>query len=122
MSLETLIPIITDAIEGIKGQNITVIDVKDQTNIADGFIIATATSNRQLNAIANHVVEKVKEAGFKPLGIEAEPNAEWVLVDLNDIIVHLMLPSAREFYDLESLWQQSSKARSQNEEKDPLEP
>lgn len=105
MSSETLISIITEAIEDIKGQNINVIDVREQTSIADYFIIASAASNRQLKAIANNVVEKSKEANFAPIGIESEPNSEWVLVDLNDIIVHLMLPSAREYYDIESLWQ-----------------
>lgn len=105
MSSEALISIITDAIEDIKGQNINVIDVREQTSIADYFVIASATSNRQLKAIANNVVEKAKEKGFMPIGVEDEPSSEWVLVDLNDVIVHLMMPSAREYYDIESLWQ-----------------
>lgn len=93
-----------EAIEDMKGVNVKVVDVRRVTDIADTMIIASGTSDRHVRAIAGRVVEKCKAAGHQPLGVEGEREGEWVLVDLQDVIVHLMLPRIREFYGLEKLW------------------
>ncbi|MGA1769581.1 MAG: ribosome silencing factor [Steroidobacteraceae bacterium] len=93
-----------EAIEDMKGVNVKVVDVRGVTDIADTMIIASGTSDRHVRSIAGRVVEKCKAAGHLPLGVEGEREGEWVLVDLQDVIVHLMLPRIREFYGLEKLW------------------
>lgn len=93
-----------EAIEDMKGVNVKVVDVRGVTDIADTMIIASGTSDRHVRSIAGRVVEKCKAAGHQPLGVEGEREGEWVLVDLQDVIVHLMLPRIREFYGLEKLW------------------
>lgn len=102
--LNTLKAVVMDALEDMKAKDIVVLDVKPLTSVADLMIVASGTSNRHVRSIANRLREKVKENGFSPLGIEGEDAAEWVLVDLGDIIVHIMLPDTRRFYDLEKLW------------------
>jgi len=92
------------AIEDMKGVNVTTIDVRDKTDIADHMIIASGNSDRHVSAIAERVIEFAKKAGHRPMGVEGERDGEWVLVDLQDVIVHIMLPRVREFYRLESLW------------------
>ena len=92
------------ALEELKARDIREIDVRDRTSIADLLIIASGTSSRHVKSIADEVVKHAKRAGMLPLGVEGEAEAEWVLVDLGDIIVHVMLPRVREFYGLERLW------------------
>jgi ribosome-associated protein len=92
------------ALEELKARDIRVIDVRGKTSIADILIIASGTSTRHVKSLADEVVKFVKKAGMMPLGVEGEREAEWVLVDLGDIIVHVMLPRIREFYGLERLW------------------
>jgi ribosome-associated protein len=96
--------VVTAALDDMKAVNVKVLDVRGLTDIADTMIIASGNSDRHVKSIADRVVEKAKESGFRPLGKEGERDGEWVLVDLQDIIVHVMLPRVREFYGLERLW------------------
>jgi len=93
------------ALEDMKAANIKVMDVRKVTDVADCMILASGNSDRHVRSIAERVVERAKAAGFRPMGVEGEGDAEWVLVDLNDVIVHVMLPRVREFYALEQLWE-----------------
>lgn len=95
---------IVQVLDDLKALNILALDVRDITSISDYMIIASGTSDRHVRSIASKVTEELKKSGHKPLGIEGENEGEWVLVDFGDVIVHLMLPQAREFYKLESLW------------------
>ena len=96
---------VTNALDDMKAVNVKVLDVRGLTDIADTLIIASGNSDRHVRSIADRVVEKCKEAGFRPLGKEGARDGEWVLVDLQDIVVHVMLPRVREFYGLERLWE-----------------
>ena len=100
-----LLGIVTAALEDMKAVNVKKLDVRGLTDIADTMMIASGNSDRHVRSIAEHVVEKAKAAGFRPLGVEGARDAEWVLVDLQDILVHVMLPRVREFYGLEKLWE-----------------
>jgi ribosome-associated protein len=97
--------IVTAALEDMKAVNVVTLDVRSLTDIADTMVIACGNSDRHVRSIAERVVEKAKAAGYRPLGIEGSRDAEWVLVDLQDILVHVMLPRVREFYGLEKLWE-----------------
>ena len=99
-----LIDIVVDAIEDVKGKDIAILDVTELTDVMDTLVVVSGTSSRQVKAMADNVVEKSKHAGFQPLGVEGMDTSEWVLVDLGDIVVHLMLPETRAFYELEKLW------------------
>jgi ribosome-associated protein len=104
MESEALKQLVINALEDVKGKHIACIDVSALTNITDHMIIVSGTSNRHVRSLADHVVTKAKEQGLRPIGVEGEELSEWILVDLGDVVVHAMLPKAREFYDLESLW------------------
>jgi ribosome-associated protein len=93
------------ALDEMKAVNIKLLDVRELTDIADAMIVASGTSDRHVRAIAQRVVEKAREAGQRPLGIEGERDGEWVLVDLQDVLLHVMLPRVREFYSIEQLWE-----------------
>jgi ribosome-associated protein len=95
---------VATALDDMKAVNIRVLDVRGLTDIADTMVIASGNSDRHVRSIAERVVEKAKAAGFRPLGTEGARDGEWVLVDLQDIVVHVMLPRVREFYGLERLW------------------
>lgn len=92
------------ALEELKAKDVREIDVRGKTSIADILFIASGTSTRHVKSIADEVVRYAKQAGMMPLGVEGQREAEWVLVDLGDIVVHVMLPRIREFYGLERLW------------------
>ena len=92
------------ALEDMKAVNVKILDVRKLTDVADTMIVATGTSDRHVKSIASRLVERCRQAGHRPYGIEGEREGEWVLVDLQDLIVHVMLPRIREFYGLEKLW------------------
>jgi ribosome-associated protein len=95
---------VLNALDELKAKDIREIDVRGKTSIADLLVVASGTSARHVKSIADEVVKFAKQAGVMPLGVEGEQEAEWVLVDLGDVIVHVMLPRIREFYGLERLW------------------
>jgi len=104
MQSEQLKDVVVEALEEIKAKDIVVLDVHKLTSITDIMVVASGTSSRQVKALADNVVEKAKAAGCRPLSIEGEREGEWILVDLADVVVHVMLPSIRDFYQLEKLW------------------
>ena len=91
-------------LEDMKGNQIEVIDLTDRNSFTDFLVIVSGTSTRQVKAMAERVVERAKQEGIRPMGIEGEREGEWVLVDLCDVVVHVMLPQTRAFYNLEKLW------------------
>ena len=109
---EELVNLAKSALEDVKAQDIQVIDVREKHSLTDYMIIATGTSNRQINAMAEKVREIVKQQGVQPLGEEGKGDSDWVLLDLNDVIVHMMTAAARQFYDLERLWLGAEQSRS----------
>jgi ribosome-associated protein len=99
-------------LEDLKAVDIQVIDVTGRSSLTDTLVIASGNSTRHLKGMAEKVIQRAKEAGAQPLGVEGDRDAEWILVDLNDVIVHMMLPQTRAFYNLEKLWQASAGHRS----------
>jgi ribosome-associated protein len=104
MNSEALTDLVVDALDDVKAQNIVRLDVRDMTTVTDYMVVASGTSNRHVKALVDNVAEKAKEAGHRPVGIEGEEGGEWILLDLQDTLVHVMLPKVREFYNLEKLW------------------
>ena len=104
MKTEALKKTAVAALEDIKARDITVLNVKKLTSLADYMIVASADSARQTKALARNVHDKIEEAGGEVVGIEGEENGEWILVDLGDVVVHIMHPAVREHYNLEELW------------------
>jgi ribosome-associated protein len=103
--MRNLKTLVLTALEDIKADNIDSIEVSNITTIADHMIIATGTSTRHIQAISNNVIRCVKAQSYKPLGVEGTSGSDWILIDLGDIIVHIMLSQTRDFYNLEKLWQ-----------------
>jgi ribosome-associated protein len=104
-SLETLLGTVRDAVEELKARDVVEIDVRGKSSVTDYMVIASGTSTRHVKSIADEVVKFAKQKlDVMPLGVEGEREAEWVLVDLGDVVVHVMLPRVREFYALERLW------------------
>lgn len=104
MNLDTLHNIVIDALEDIKARDIQSLDTTGLTSLFDRVVIASADSNRQTRALARNVQEKVRAAGGEVVSVEGEESGEWVLVDLGDIVVHIMQPAIRAYYNLEELW------------------
>jgi len=101
--------VVLDALDDMKALEVKVLDVRGLTDIADYMVIASGTSDRHVRSVAQRVVEKTKEAGFRPHGVEGQQDGDWVLIDLHEYIVHVMLPRVREFYGLEKLWDMTAK-------------
>ncbi len=104
MNSEQLSDLVIEALEEVKARDIVKLDVRKLTTVTDYMIVASGTSTRHVKAVADAVAEKSRKAGHRPLGIEGEIGSEWVLLDLQDTLVHVMLPRVREFYSLEKLW------------------
>ena len=104
MRHDKLTKISVSALEDIKARDILVLDVRKLTAIVDTLVIASAESARQAKALAHHVRDKLKEAGADIVGVEGEESGEWVLVDAGDVVVHVMQPAVRSYYNLEELW------------------
>ena len=96
--------VVQAALEDMKAQEVSCLDVRHLTSVTDTMFIASGRSDRHVRAVADNVIARVKEAGYAPIGIEGQEAGEWVLVDLADVVVHVMLPRVRDFYKLESLW------------------
>ena len=111
MRLDKLTKAAVAALEDIKGRDIVVFDVRKMTSLFDWIVIATADSNRQTRALASHLQEKMKALGERVVSVEGERSGEWVLVDLGSIVVHIMQPAVRQYYNLEELWAPPPKAR-----------
>jgi ribosome-associated protein len=101
---QTLLRIVNAALDELKAVNVKVMDVRHLTDITDVVVIASGNSNRHVKSIAERVVQFAKQNDFQPVGVEGAGEGEWVLVDLNDVVCHVMLPRVREFYGLEKLW------------------
>ena len=108
MNSEQLSELAVDALESVKGQDIVKLDVRKLTTVTDYMVVASGTSNRHVKALADAVAERAREAGHRPSGVEGEDGGEWVLLDLGDTLVHVMLPRVREFYNLEKHWSLST--------------
>lgn len=104
MQAKELQLLVIDALEDIKAEDIQILDVTAMTDFTDFMILASGKSTRQVKALANEVSSQAKAAGIQPLGVEGEDIGEWALVDLGDVIVHIMTPQTRETYNLEKLW------------------
>jgi ribosome-associated protein len=104
MNSEQLSELVVDALEEVKAQDVVKLDVRRMTSVTDYMIVASGTSNRHVKALADAVSDKAREAGHRAVGIEGTEGSEWVLLDLQDALVHVMLPRVREFYNLEKLW------------------
>ena len=102
--VQTCLKVVHEALLDVKAKDILELDVSKISNVADAIVIASGTSTRHVKALADNVAEEARKAGFRPIGVEGERDAEWILIDLDLIVVHVMLPTARKFYDLESLW------------------
>ena len=112
MNSKQLCELAVEALEDVKGIDIRVLDVISKSSVTDIMVFASGNTARQVKALANNVADKVKKAGMPALGIEGDDSNEWVLVDLGDVVVHVMQPSIREFYNLEKLWGEDSPAKS----------
>lgn len=104
MHIDTLKTLAQDALEELKAKDIATLDVSRLTSVTDVMMVASGTSTRHVAALADNVVTRAKQKGVPPLGVEGENGADWVLVDLGDVVVHVMLPETRQLYDLERLW------------------
>jgi len=104
MNSTKLAGLVVDALEEIKGLDIIRLDVSNMTTVTDWMVVASGTSSRHVQALVDNVAEKARAADHRPSGVEGESGGEWVLLDLQDVLVHVMLPKVREFYNLEKLW------------------
>lgn len=102
--INACLKVVHEALLDVKAKEIVEIDVSRISNVSDAIVIASGTSTRHVKALADNVADEARKAGFRPIGVEGERDAEWILIDLGFVVVHVMLPAARKFYDLESLW------------------
>lgn len=104
MQAEQLRDTVVNALEEVKAQDISVIDVRDRTSVTDFMVIASGTSSRHVRSLADSVITEVKAKGIRAANVEGGEASDWLLVDLGDVVLHVMMPATREFYDLERLW------------------
>ena len=104
LDTEQMTALVLAALDELKGVDVRCLDVRDQTSITDTIVIASGTSQRHVQSLADRVRERAREAGVRPLGVEGERGADWFLVDLGDVVVHVMSREKRDFYNLEKLW------------------
>jgi len=104
MHSEELLKFAQTSLEDLKARDVRVFDVRNMTSVTDYFLLASGTSDRHVRSLADKLVQSVKQAGESPLGVEGQDAGEWILIDLNDVVVHVMQPRTREFYKLEDLW------------------
>jgi len=104
MKSERLQELVIENLEELKAKDIVALAIHNLTDIADYMVICSGTSSRHVHSVASNLVDRIKQHGIRPFGVEEAPNGEWTLVDLGDVIVHIMLPGTREFYKLEKLW------------------
>jgi ribosome-associated protein len=104
MDAADLVDVVRASLSDLKGQDLSVLDVRELTSITDYMVIVSGTSDRHVKSLAEHVTERAKAAGVSPLGMEGAGSGGWILVDLFDVVVHVMRPSVRDFYALERLW------------------
>lgn len=102
--IENLSQRAVDALDDLKAQDVVTLDVTGLSDVMDDLIIATGTSNRHVKSLAGNVVDELKKQGIQPIGVEGMDSSDWVLVDYGSVVVHVMLPQTRKFYDLEKLW------------------
>jgi ribosome-associated protein len=103
-NIQEIVKLAVEALEDVKGKNIVELDTSELTSLFHHLIVCTGDSNRQVKALANSVAVKLKEAGVDLVGSEGHESGEWVLVDAGDVVIHVMLPAVRDYYDLEELW------------------
>ena len=116
MQSEEVLKLAQESLEDLKAKEVSVLDVRGLTSVADYLVIASGTSDRHVSSLADNVVRSAKEAGHAPMGIEGQTAGEWVLIDLQDVIVHVMQPRVREFYKLEDLWTVGNEEANQQRE------
>src|SRR5690606_14431734 len=116
MQNEALVQLVVHALDDLKGADILPIDVRGKTSVTDFMVIASGTSSRHVKSLAENVLEKVKEQGVRPLGNEGLDGGEWALLDLGDVVVHVMQVATRQFYDLERLWQGAEQSRAHHQD------
>ena len=107
-AIKSVLGTVMTCLEDSKAEEITTIDIREKSSIADYMVIASGRSNRHVSAVADHLLRELKSEGFKSIKVEGLQNSDWVLVDIGDIIVHIFRPEVREFYSLEKMWQMSA--------------
>jgi ribosome-associated protein len=111
METTDLLNLIVNTLEDNKAEEIITLDVHELTSVTDWMVICSATSKRHAKALSDYIITQIKAQGLQPLGVEGETQSEWLLVDLGDIVIHIMLPEVRKFYSLEKLWNETLKVR-----------
>ena len=115
METTDLLDFVVKVLEDNKAEDITRLNVHELTTVTDWMVICSGNSKRHVHALGDHVVTKVKAQGIQPLGVEGESQNEWLLVDLGNIVIHIMLPEIRKFYSLEKLWNITLKVREDSD-------
>lgn len=105
MNLDDLKALVVNAVEDLKAFDVNVVDIKGRSSVTDVLVFASGRSDRQVKSIANNVIHEAKKAGIPPLGVEGLNTGDWVLVDLGDLVVHVMLPQVRDYYGIERIWE-----------------
>jgi len=114
MKVEELSNLVFEALDDMKAVDMRVLDVREKTNVTDVMVIATGTSARHVKSLANNVIVEAKKNNQTPIGVEGEDTGEWVLVDLGDVVVHILQAEIRDFYQLEKLWDTESQEQSES--------